>query len=507
VRVLIASRHAGQLVGGAELSVEQFVKSRWVDADIIRLSGSEDRSQPVFESSRIVPDYVQFPKFTPLEALINIFSIRKAINVISPDVVVFFSFWSVVAGFMDGRNTSIFIMLRAESCCGIRSFFGRDNGFQSVKGRLKSLMWGLVNAVIRVSLGRAKRRGCIFVANSVYIGTLCSRYLGFFPDSVIYPQVSIPRSTLLKCSSYEAGNWKYTVGFVGDVAAKGVEVVTALASLLPEIRFLVRARSWDKSAWVKPYPGNVHVEPFAEKMSDFYSCINVVVVPSQGPEGFGRVLVEAARVGVPSIYASQSGLREAGFLCGGLAKPISNYRSIIEWKRGVEMEMLLNKVLKGNRIFRLSDQSDAAALSAFRDALSIDLVTTNGCFDLLHSGHISSLQQSRDYGDFLIVGLNSDQSVKRLKGEGRPYQTDFDRALLLSSLRMVDLVVIFDDDEPSSLIRLLRPHVHTKGSDYKNSSKTILEKPVIDEVGAELKFTDFRPGHSTTALVEKAKKN
>ena len=130
MRVLIASKYAGQLVGGAELSVEQFVKSRWKGADIIRLSGVKFECRPKIGGAKFVKNYLSVPRLAILETLINIFLIRREIKALSPDVVVFFSFWSVVAGFMDGLSTNLVVMLRAESCCGVRSFVGRETNLE-----------------------------------------------------------------------------------------------------------------------------------------------------------------------------------------------------------------------------------------------------------------------------------------------------------------------------------------------------------------------------------------
>jgi D-beta-D-heptose 7-phosphate kinase/D-beta-D-heptose 1-phosphate adenosyltransferase len=95
------------------------------------------------------------------------------------------------------------------------------------------------------------------------------------------------------------------------------------------------------------------------------------------------------------------------------------------------------------------------------------VVFTNGCFDILHAGHVDSLERARELGDRLIVGLNSDRSVRALKGNGRPINGEEDRARLLAALRAVDLVVVFDEDTPAELLSELRPHVLAKGGDYR----------------------------------------
>jgi len=131
------------------------------------------------------------------------------------------------------------------------------------------------------------------------------------------------------------------------------------------------------------------------------------------------------------------------------------------------------------------------------------VVFTNGCFDLLHPGHVSYLQAARNLGDALVVGLNSDASVKRLKGSARPLVPERDRAAVLAALRSVDAVVIFDDDTPIRLLRELKPAVYVKGGDYR--IEDLPEAKVAAEIGAEVKILPFEPGYSTTALVEKVR--
>ncbi len=130
------------------------------------------------------------------------------------------------------------------------------------------------------------------------------------------------------------------------------------------------------------------------------------------------------------------------------------------------------------------------------------IVTTNGCFDILHVGHIRSLQQSRSFGDILIVGLNSDESVKRLKGPSRPINSQDDRAEMLLALSSVDAVYIFDQDTPLEFLHLVRPDVHTKGADYKKEN--LAETPVVESYGGRIELLPLVSGRSTTNVVEKA---
>ena len=128
------------------------------------------------------------------------------------------------------------------------------------------------------------------------------------------------------------------------------------------------------------------------------------------------------------------------------------------------------------------------------------IVFTNGCFDILHLGHIQYLQKASTFGDILIVGVNSDASVKRLKGEERPINPEYDRAYLLGALDCVDYVTIFDEDTPYELIKLIEPDTLVKGGDYKG-------KEVIgSDIAKELRLVDFVDGRSTTKIIEKMKK-
>lgn len=131
------------------------------------------------------------------------------------------------------------------------------------------------------------------------------------------------------------------------------------------------------------------------------------------------------------------------------------------------------------------------------------VVFTNGCFDLLHVGHITYLEQAKRMGDRLIIGLNTDRSVKRLKGAARPLITEQDRARVLAGLAAVDAVILFDDDTPLNLIRALKPDVLVKGSDY--SEAEVIGGPEVKSWGGEVKLVQVVPGRSTTGIVEKMK--
>jgi len=133
------------------------------------------------------------------------------------------------------------------------------------------------------------------------------------------------------------------------------------------------------------------------------------------------------------------------------------------------------------------------------------VVFTNGCFDLVHQGHIDYLSKARDLGDMLVVGLNTDASVRRLKGPRRPINDEYSRALLLASMVFVDYVVLFDEDTPYELIKAVQPDILVKGSDYK--PEDIVGYHIVTAKGGKVETIDFLPGFSTTAIERKILEN
>lgn len=131
------------------------------------------------------------------------------------------------------------------------------------------------------------------------------------------------------------------------------------------------------------------------------------------------------------------------------------------------------------------------------------IVFTNGCFDLLHIGHVRYLQEARSLGDALVVGVNSDESVKRLKGPTRPVQNESDRAEILAALAAVDFTVIFNEDTPENLIHKVRPDILVKGGDWKIDQ--IVGAPFVMSYGGKVMSLQFVDGKSTTKIIEKAK--
>ncbi len=131
------------------------------------------------------------------------------------------------------------------------------------------------------------------------------------------------------------------------------------------------------------------------------------------------------------------------------------------------------------------------------------IVFTNGCFDIIHAGHVSYLNEAKNLGDVLIVGLNSDESVKRLKGPDRPIVNQNDRAYILANLKPVDYVIIFDQDTPYELIKEIKPNVLVKGGDYQG--KDIAGKDIVESSGGKTVLINFVEGKSTSEIIKKIK--
>ena len=131
------------------------------------------------------------------------------------------------------------------------------------------------------------------------------------------------------------------------------------------------------------------------------------------------------------------------------------------------------------------------------------IVFTNGCFDILHKGHVLYLQQAKEQGDILVLGLNSDASVKRLKGSSRPVNSEIDRAIVLSALSVIDYVAIFEEDTPYDLIYALQPDVLVKGGDWQ--PEEIVGNDILAKKGGKVISLNYYDGYSTTEIIERTK--
>jgi rfaE bifunctional protein nucleotidyltransferase chain/domain len=133
------------------------------------------------------------------------------------------------------------------------------------------------------------------------------------------------------------------------------------------------------------------------------------------------------------------------------------------------------------------------------------LVVTNGCFDILHLGHVTYLENARNQGDALLVGVNSDAAVRGLKGSGRPVNTENDRAAVLAALESVNAVCIFPDVRATAFLKLAKPDIYVKGGDYTLDTLNQEERRAVEEAGGTISIIPFVPGKSTTSLLEKLK--
>lgn len=153
---------------------------------------------------------------------------------------------------------------------------------------------------------------------------------------------------------------------------------------------------------------------------------------------------------------------------------------------------------------KLKTPGELADIRAKLGAEGKRLVFTNGCFDLLHAGHVRYLQQARSLGDALLVALNGDVSVRALKGPTRPVNNEEDRAEVMAALACVDYVTIFHTERVTDLVRVIQPHIYAKGGDYTVSSLDPGERGALEAVATEIRILPLVPGRSTTAILARA---
>ena len=182
----------------------------------------------------------------------------------------------------------------------------------------------------------------------------------------------------------------------------------------------------------------------------------------------------------------------AGVVVGKLGSATATLNEIIEYESSLHQSTSYSHIKTLNEIEELSKELRARGKK---------IVFTNGCFDILHVGHVKYLETAKSFGDVLILGLNSDESVKRLKGPTRPINTQNDRAYTLAALESVDYVVLFEDDTPYELIKSVNPHTLVKGGDYEG--KEVVGQDLVDE----LKLVEFVEGRSTTKTIQRIQEN
>ena len=153
---------------------------------------------------------------------------------------------------------------------------------------------------------------------------------------------------------------------------------------------------------------------------------------------------------------------------------------------------------------KIIDIKDIDSYLTYWNLKNQKIVFTNGCFDILHRGHVEYLAQAANFGNVLIIGLNTDNSVRKIKGDNRPVQDEIARATILASLQFVTAVIMFDEDTPYNLIKKIQPDILIKGSDYK--IEDIVGYDIVQAKGGEVVTIDFIEGYSTTSIIEKLKK-
>ena len=207
--------------------------------------------------------------------------------------------------------------------------------------------------------------------------------------------------------------------------------------------------------------------------------------------GAGDTVIASLGFALASGYTIDEAVKfanlAAGVVVGKIGSATATLNEIIEY------ESSLNQSTSNSHIKTLEE---ITLLSQELKNRGNKIVFTNGCFDILHVGHVKYLEEAKSYGDVLIVGLNSDESVRRLKGENRPVNIEDDRAYILASLEAVDYVVKFHEDTPYELIKVVSPHILVKGGDYEG------KKVVGQDIADELRLVKFVDGKSTTKIIE-----
>jgi rfaE bifunctional protein nucleotidyltransferase chain/domain len=155
---------------------------------------------------------------------------------------------------------------------------------------------------------------------------------------------------------------------------------------------------------------------------------------------------------------------------------------------------------------KIVDLAELSRRSQQLRAAGKKLVATNGCFDLLHPGHVRYLHAARSLGDALVVGVNGDESVRALKGSGRPLNNERDRAEVLAALEDVDLVTIFPDVRATQFLEAAAPAIYVKGGDYTRETLERNERAALEKIGADIRIIPFETGYSTSGLIERLRK-
>jgi D-beta-D-heptose 7-phosphate kinase/D-beta-D-heptose 1-phosphate adenosyltransferase len=325
----------------------------------------------------------------------------------------------------------------------------------------------LDDALVRRAIDRARDRG-----RPVIVDPRGSDYRRYRRASVVTPnrrELELAAGTTLPRGS-------------GEEADDAVEHAARRVLLAAGIDAMLVTLSERGMALVEQQGLPVRLPAEAREVFDVSGAGDTVVAALAAALGAGASLADAARLANTA----------AGIVVGKVGTAVAYPDEILH-------QLHAQEVMGGEaKVLGLSAALDRVA-GWRRKGLRIGF--TNGCFDLLHPGHVSLLAQARASVDRLVVGLNSDASVARLKGAGRPVQSEASRALVLASLQSVDLVVVFGEDTPIELIRAIRPEVLVKGADY--TVATVVGADVVQAYGGKVLLADIVPGHSTSATIKR----
>jgi D-beta-D-heptose 7-phosphate kinase/D-beta-D-heptose 1-phosphate adenosyltransferase len=211
--------------------------------------------------------------------------------------------------------------------------------------------------------------------------------------------------------------------------------------------------------------------------------------------GAGDTVIAALAFALGSEYSIEQAIifanLAAGVVVGKLGSATATLDEIIVYEASLAYT---------NSDTRIKSREEAKAIVRQLKQQGKKIVFTNGCFDILHIGHVRYIEQAKNLGDVLIIGVNSDDSISRLKGPTRPINTQDDRAAILAALEAVDFVIVFDEDTPYELIKVVHPDILVKGGDYEG------KKVVGEDIATEVKLIKFVDGKSTTSTIERIKK-
>jgi D-beta-D-heptose 7-phosphate kinase/D-beta-D-heptose 1-phosphate adenosyltransferase len=224
---------------------------------------------------------------------------------------------------------------------------------------------------------------------------------------------------------------------------------------------------------------------------------DINIIPTQAQEvydvtGAGDTVLASLGFGLACGLDVYEATKFANYAAAVVVGKVGSATATLE-----EIDEYVSSIHKSNSDSHIKSFDKIELISKKYKEQNKKVVFTNGCFDILHIGHVKYLEEAKSYGDVLILGLNSDNSVKRLKGDDRPINTEYDRAYILAALECVDYVVIFDEDTPYELIKRVKPDILVKGGDYKD------KEVVGSDIAKEVRLVEFVDGKSTTNIVNK----